>query len=997
MADWQQQREHILDDLRGLVAGDVLGDPIHLQLYASDASIYEIVPLAVVRPRSLGDVVACVQYAGEKQIPLHPRGAGTGLAGGALGAGIVLDFSCHLRRVLATHETTVRVQAGIAFERLASHLDQQKRFFPADPPTNPCSTIGGLLAVDASGSRSLGYGPLRQHVVKLRAVLADGSVIDAEQEPLGPSTQPGSGQSPPGGKQKLLSALANLAADADRRDEQPDALCGAGRPGYNLRGLLADGKLDLVQLLLGSEGTLALIVEATLRTLPEPPCRVTTLLLFSTLEAAARSVPAVLAADPLACDLADHRHVSLAREAEPRLQLLIPPACQAVLLVELAGRRFEDLRARIEQVVGQLQNGDSPLLGVRQAFQPQERAMLRQLARSVQPALYRLRGPARPIPVIEDIAVPPNRLVEFLPIMHGVFNKHEVTVSMLCHAGTGRFHLRPLVDLADKAQVSRSQHLAADLYEQVWRFGGHIGGNQGFGLSRTQFVRQQAGPLFPVAEQVKQLFDPQNIFNPGKVVRRSAEPELPSLRPTVADVDTLSAAAAQSKDRGLRRLIEVQLSWDPAQVVHDARQCHGCGECRTGNLPLRMCPLYRAAPSEEASPRAKANLVRGVLTGTLELAHMSRPEFKAVADLCIHCYMCLLECPAAVEIPKLMMESKGAYVAANGLTLSDWVLTRLDRLSALAGRFSTLSNWAIRNRLMRWLMEKTLGIAQGRKLPRVARRSFLYRAARRRLTTPSRRKGNKVAFFVDTYANYHDPQLAEALVAILEHNGVSVYVPEKQRQAGMAAISCGALDYARKLARHNVTIFAEAVRQGYEVVAVEPAVAVCLQREYPNLIDDEDARLVAAHALEACTYLWRMHRQGRLHLDFRPVHATLGYHMPCRLKALQVGSPGVNLLQLIPGLTVQQLHTGCSGMAGTFGLKAENYRTSVRAGWSLITQLRNPDIQAGTTECSTCKMQMEQGTSKPTIHPLKLLAYAYGLLPGGGDLLANTGEALVVT
>jgi Fe-S oxidoreductase len=288
---------------------------------------------------------------------------------------------------------------------------------------------------------------------------------------------------------------------------------------------------------------------------------------------------------------------------------------------------------------------------------------------------------------------------------------------------------------------------------------------------------------------------------------------------------------------------------------------------------------------------------------------------------------------------------------------------------------------------MRWLLDKTLGIAQGRKLPSLSSRTFIQWAARRRLTRPTRRSGHKVVYFVDVYANYHDPRLGRALVAVLEHNGVLVYVPPEQKQAGIPAISCGALDIARHLAERNVAVLAEAVRQGYHVVTTEPATALCLTREYPNLIDHEDTRLVAQNTSEACSYLWRMHTQGRLQLDLGPISATLGYHMPCRLKALRVGSPGENLLRLIPGLTIHHLEEGCSGMAGTFGLKRENYRVSLRAGWSLIRAIRDPNIQAGTTECSACKIQMEQGTDKPTIHPVKLLALAYGLMPETLSLL----------
>ncbi|MCP4815800.1 MAG: FAD-binding oxidoreductase, partial [Planctomycetaceae bacterium] len=251
--------------------------------------------------------------------------------------------------------------------------------------------------------------------------------------------------------------------------------------------------------------------------------------------------------------------------------------------------------------------------------------------------------------------------------------------------------------------------------------------------------------------------------------------------------------------------------------------------------------------------------------------------------------------------------------------------------------------------------------------------------------------------FTDIYANWFDTQLADSLVAVLQHNGISVYVPPRQQPAGMAAISEGAVEHARRLAVANVSLLAEAVRQGYQVVTTEPSAALCLTHEYLNLLDDDDARLVAENTSDICSYLWRMHQSGQLELGGKPVNGIIGYQLPCHQRALPNHTPGEMLLQLIPGLTVHRIDQGCSGMAGTFGLKQKNYRNSLRAGWGLITALRDPLIQAGTTECSTCKIQMEQGTTKPTIHPLKILALAYNLMPELENLLQTRGEELVVT
>jgi FAD/FMN-containing dehydrogenase/Fe-S oxidoreductase len=987
------QRARIQEDLRGLIAGEVHCDDLHIQLYASDASIYEIRPLAVVRPRSTADVVAAVQYAAEKRIPLCARGAGSGVAGESLGPGLVLDFSRHMRRILRVERETVRVQPGLVHERLGAQLRPRGRIFGPDPSNSAVTTVGGMIAIDASGARWLKYGSVRRHVLSLQVVLADGQVLEVGREPR--VDLPG-GDVPPRKRDLVHRLSALLAAQADLiRANQPKSPL--NRCGYNVADVLSDGELDLAGLVVGSEGTLALITEAVLATQPLPRHRGVVLLLFDSLDKAARSVPEILPWRPAACDLMDRRHLSLARQSEVRFDLLIPAEAEAVLLVEFEGDDSHEIRGQMQGLIEAVHRRTRLCFSTRQAFDQEETELFLQLPNRAQPLFYRMKGPSRPLPVVEDVAVPPAALPDFLVRLQNVLKRRQVIASLLCHAGHGQLHVQPLLDLDDPADVQRMRLMADDLYEEVFAAGGTIGGEHAYGLSRTSFLKRQAGPLYDVFRQVKQIFDPNNVFNPGKIVGDDAELLTRYLRPPIAAA--AEGPAAEGPAAGapkLRDLVELQLNWDPARVESITAACNRCGECRSQAPAVRMCPIFRFAPCEEASPRAKANLIRGILTRSVELSRITSEAFKEVADLCVHCHSCPLECPAGVDVPKLMMESKAAYVAVNGLRLADWVMTRLDWLSALGSRIAPLTNWALGNRQMRWLMEKTLGIAQGRKLPRVAARSFLRRAARRRLIRPSRRSGHKVLYFVDTFANYHDPALAEACVAVLKHNGVSVYVHPEQRPSGMASIACGALDHARRIARHNVALLAEAVRQGYHVVATEPAAALCLTHEYLYLVDDDDARVLAANASEVCSYLWKMHLTGDLQLDFKPIHASLGYHTPCHLRALHVGTPGENLLGLIPGLRVQHIERGCSGMAGTFGLRSRNFRSSLRAGWGLISRLRDPAIQAGTTECSACRMQMEQGTTKRTIHPIKLLALAYGLMPEVAALLTTPGDEWTV-
>lgn len=995
-----QEQARIQDDLRGLIEGDVRCDDVFVQLYASDGSIYEIRPLGIVRPRSTQDVAACAQYATENRIPLHARGAGTGLAGESLGRGLILDFSKYMRRIIHTDSKTVRIQPGVVHAQLNEHLRGINRVFGPDPATSQVTTMGSVIAIDASGSRWLQYGSARQHVQSLQIVLADGTVLEVGRESLDPTDL----AAMPPKRRELIERLADVLFSQDELIQRRQPRSQLNRSGYQLNDVLerdpfgarpiVGGHLDLAKLISGSEGTLALITEATLAIQPLPASLGMAMLFFDRLESASLAVKEILPYGPAACDLLDRRHLALARETDPQFASLIPPDAEALLLVELSGADSVDVRRRLGDLVDHVKRRKRLAFEARQAFQREEMEQFWQLARRVTPTLHRLKGTSRPLPFVEDLAVPPAKLTEFLVTMQNTLKRHQVTASLYGHVGHGQLHVRPFMDLGSAEDVQKMNALAADLCREVIEIGGAISGEHGDGLSRTPFIRQQYGELYNVFRDIKWIFDPLAILNPGKIV--TDEPELVTRDLRLVNAPDLAAGGAVAPEAP-SEIVKLQLDWSVAELAHTARSCNGCGACRTQAKDLRMCPVFRAVPTEEASPRAKANLIRGILTGQLEPSTLASEDFKAVTDLCVNCHMCRLECPAGVDIPRLMVEGKGNYVATNGLKPTDWLMSRVDLLSAWGSLVSPLANWALSNRQARWVMEKTLGIAHGRKLPRFAPRTFMRRAARRRLTRPTRRSGRKVLFFVDTYAMYHDPQLADALVAVLEHNGVAVYVHPDQQPSGMAMISLGALDSARKLAAKNLILLAEAVRQGYHIVATEPSAALCLTHEYRNLINDDDARLVAENSSEACAYLWKLHESGKLRLDLKPVNFSLGYHLPCHLKALGVGTPGESLLRLIPSLRVNRIEKGCSGMAGTYGLKREHYRNSLRAGWGLISSLREPGLDAGATECSTCKIQMEQGTSKPTIHPLKLLALAYGLMPELSSLLTARSEELTIT
>jgi FAD/FMN-containing dehydrogenase/Fe-S oxidoreductase len=992
-----ERRRRLREDLSPLLKGEVRCDPLTTSLFSTDGSLYQITPLAVVAPAGVQDVQEVVRYASQERIPVFPRGAGTGIAGDSLGSGLILDFSrfmCGIRRI---NDSLVHVQPGVIHSHLNRQLRAEGRYFAPDPSNSSITTIGSMLAVDAAGSHSCRVGSTRDHVRELDVVLASGEALSLGRELVPSHTLPrGVGEGawpleslePPAlaamsPVERLISRLAELVEG--NRDlierHQPAGL--RNRCGYHLRGILQGDQLDVARFLVGSEGTLALFTGATLQTLPRPTHTGVALLIFPQMELALRTVQELLTHDTSACDLLDRRLLSLGCDADSRFRKLIPPESEAALLVEQTGETAREVLHRLQLAVAAARNVAGDQFEFHLAETPAEVDFLWSLPATVVPLLARLPGQIRPLPFVEDVAVPPATLQEFVVAAQNVFQRHRVIASLYAHATAGQIHLRPFLAPPTRETAPLLAEIARDLYDVVHRVGGTISGEHGAGLSRSAYVSQQYGPLFEVFREIKQLFDPQGLLNPGKVVTDDPDLITRNLRPAL---ETPSET------------FDLQLNWSPPEILEAASRCNGCGQCRTREPEQRMCPLFRLEPTEAATPRAKANLVRHWLTGELPATAPQESDFKRVMDLCFNCKQCLGECPSNVDIPHLAIEAKAAWVVEEGLSRAEWILSRLHQFAGVASAVSAPINWALENPAARWCLEKLTGISRQRKLPGFARRSFLRVIQRELLSRPGlTAKHRPVVYFVDHYANHHDPELGRALVAILRHHRIAVHVPPQQTASGMALISAGDLEAARDLALANLRVLADFAREGCAIVCTEPTAALCLQQEYPRLVDHPDVAVVARQTIEAGAYLQQLHAAGKLRTDFRPLELTVGYHTPCHLRSLGQGTPLADLLDLIPRLEVRRIEEGCSGMAGAWGLTRDNFTPSIRIGWGLISRMRQPDLVAGVTECSSCKIQMEQGAATPTVHPLKLLALAYGLMPDLELSLRVSRRKLLVT
>lgn len=981
-----EQRERIVEDLSGDFRGEIRCDDLAVSMYATDASLFEIRPRGVAFPLDRDDVVTLARYATESGIPLTARGAGSNLTGSCLGAGIIVDFSRHMRSIEALDATSVTVQPGMVLSRLNHLLKDVGRYFPPDPSTAAITTIGGMIGVDSAGSRAARIGSTRDHVVSLDTVVAGGHVISCGVERLEfPRSAPDpdlEGESDDRSaaanvKRNIVSRLSKLLGDNRSliRERQPSIM--RNTSGYFLRGVLRHNELNLPRMLVGSEGTLGLFTSATLHTAPLPEFRGVALLVFGQMEQAIDAVLQITPLQPSACDLLDRRLLMLGRESDTRFERFIPAGAEAGLLIEQTGYSEAQTRERIHNAFDAVREQCPDAEIAVEAYDFDGVEFLWELPRRVVSMLARVKGNRRALPFIEDVAIPPPTLREFFVRVREVLQKHEVTASLYSHAASGQIHMRPFLPIPKPEDGPRLAELAADINELTLSLGGSISGEHGDGLSRSGYVEQQFGPLYSVFREIKQIFDPHNLMSPGRIVTESKSLPTTVFRPVLTPQPDV---------------VQLQLNWSHQEFADSTEQCNGCGGCRTQQDEQRMCPFFRLDPSEESAPRSKTNVLRSLLSGHLGPTGTSADEFRELSSLCFNCRQCELECPTNVRIPHMMMEAKAQAVEANGVDRATWILSRADSFGGLATRASWLSNWIVSSRPARWLLEKTVGIDRRRKLPRFERRPLidsLPADLRQSTLTP---REDAVVYFIDHFANYHDHELAAAFLTVMEHNGIRVHVPDGQTGSGMAMISAGDLGAARSAAETNVRELVDFAREEIPIVCTEPAAALCLREDYPLLLDHPDVAAVAAQTVEAGAWLQSLHRAGRLNTEFSRLPLRVGYHTPCHLKALKTGLPFRELLELVPQLDVVAIDKGCSGMAGTFGLTREHYDESITIGRPLIERMQQPDLIVGATECSSCRLQMEQSTDTPTIHPIKLLAVAYGLMPELRDRLLNLTE-----
>ena len=947
--------EGLAAERRREVRGEVAFDPATRAIYSTAACIYRLEPVGVVAPLDAHDVAAAVDVCRRHGVPITARGGASSLAGQALGDGLILDFAVHMNRLVLREDEAVWVQPGLICDELNSALAPRGLWFPPDPSSSGYCTIGGMVANNSAGSHSVKYGATIDYVEELDVVLADGATAHLHPYELdGPAWRRLMWSD---SREAQLHAALRPLLESNRRlilDHQPGTTKNAS--GYRLERAL-DGKvLNLAKVVCGSEGTLALVVAAKLRVVPFPKARRAVVFHFADVASAGRAVVELLPLQPSAIEIHERTALEIIRQGRPDLRAVLPRPGESQLFVEFdgaseaeAGRLVAEARDLVE---GKLR------LATR-CLEPRDQAEVERLwavRKATLPLLYRRPGPKRIVPCIEDATVPPERISEYLARLYEILARHGVEAAVYGHASEGNFHTRPFFNLHDPADIARMRAVSEEVFDLTVSLGGTISGEHGDGIARTAYLKRLYGPLVRLFAEVKRVFDPQNLLNPGKIVPDGRRP--------------YSLTSPLRFEVGGPPTGDGLLVWADGGPGHEAERCHGCGTCRT--LPVtatRMCPVFKALGLEEASPRAKANILREALASKLK-PHEALAALERVAGLCLVCGSCGVECPSGTNVPKLILEVKARLAREGRNGLRGRLFARLDALSRRAVVVAPLLNALNRTRAARWALERLWGIDRRRPLPPIAARPLSKRLRRERAP-----KGEAVVYFPDVYAEYSHPSLGEAVVGLLEAAGLKVVVPPVLG-CGILAMCYGDVDLARRTVAHNLEVLVEHVRSGREVVVSEPTALFCLRDAYAYYLDDPRVGEVAAHCHEAVAYLVGLRREGRLRLAPREMSLRVAYHTPCHSRAAGLASAATELLAGVPGLRVEPVEGGCCGMGGTAGMRREGYDLSMKIGATLFEKVRDGRFDGVVTECSACGMQIAHATGKPAWHPVELLASA---------------------
>ena len=950
----EQSLEHIASELRAVVQGEVRFDTPARTLYATDASPYEIKPYGVVLPKNVDDIRHTLAVAKRHKLPILARGGGTSLAGQTVGAAIVVDVSKYLDKILDFDEAacTVRVQPGVVRDQLNAFLKPYKLQFTPDVSTTNRANLGGMVANNSAGTRSIKYGKTVDQVVSMTVMLIDGTVTEfraLSADELGEKLEL------PGLEGDLYRTVYGVVTEheAEIKARFPKVMRRVG--GYNLDELTGGRPFNLAKLVSGSEGTLAFILDVTVALSPVPAHRLLALLHFDSLKKSLQAVQHINRHGPSAVETLDDTLLELGLENPNIAPLLgwLQGTPGAVLIVEFDGETEAEMRAGLESV-----KADPEVMGLAYylhvADTPTEQADVWNVRKAGLGVFNTIKGAAKPTAFIEDAAIPPEHLADYIPQVAAVCAKHGVKMVSYGHASVGVIHVRPILDLKTKEGLEAYRKISEETFALVQHYGGSWSGEHGDGLIRSYKNRELFGDtLYGAFREVKRAFDPDNLMNPGKIVE--APPITEALRYGEGyQVLPLTTHFDFSKDDGFMGAIEM---------------CSGVGACRKTGTGT-MCPSYMATRDEDHSTRGRANLLREAMNGRLEGGLTSRAVYDAL-DLCLECKACKAECPSQVDMAKMKYEFLQHYYDDHGTPLSARALGNAATVAPLGRALAPVANALLPLPPVRWLVEKTVGVDRRRVMPRYAAQSFDgWRRAHEKTRSPDGEKP-KVALFADTWTMYNEPEVGAAATRVLEALGYEVE-HVNYGCCGRPQLSKGLLRDAKKLALKNVEALHSYVERGVPVVGLEPSCVASFQDDYRDLVPGEKTEAVAKNVKMIDQFLAKEWTQGRLEptQTFHKNGVSIMLHGHCQQRAIQGTSSTKAVLGWLSE-NVAEVDSGCCGMAGSFGYG--HFDVSMQIG----EQRLFPAVRAHegeTVACGfSCRHQIKDGTAKRAKHLVELM------------------------
>ncbi|MBN1142991.1 MAG: FAD-binding protein [Bacteroidales bacterium] len=969
----------LLEQLAQEVHGDLFTDMTNRLLYATDASAYREVPIAVARPADEEDIIKLIRYASENNTTLIPRAAGTSLAGQVVGNGIVVDISKYFTRLIEINEKEkyARVQPGVVLDELNLQLAKKGLFFGPETSTSNRCMIGGMVGNNACGAHSLIYGSTRDHLLSVKAILSNGEqvVFEALDDAGFMAKLEGDGL-----ENKIYRNIHDILTTQVNREEItrefPDPAVKRRNTGYALDLLMQCSPFtpngipfNFSRLIAGSEGTLAFITEIKLNVVPLPPkTKGLVCIHFNTLEEALLANLICLKHNPGAVELMDNTILECTKSniSQRKNRFFVQGDPGAILIVEFARDSLDEIHEIKENLEKDLRNA-----GLGYHFPLVTGADINKvwaLRKSGLGVLSNIPGDAKPISLVEDTAVKPDSLPEYISDIKNLLAKYGLSCVFHAHVATGELHMRPVINLKDPEGVALFRKVATGVAHLVKKYRGSLSGEHGDGRLRGEFIPIIVGNAnYELMRQVKNTWDPQGIFNKGKI---TDTPEMDTFLRTQwkQGERMINSVFDHSSTQGLLRHVE---------------QCNGSGDCRKSALMGgTMCPTFMATRDENMTTRARANALREYMLSASNRKSMAIEAVYDILDLCLACKGCKSECPSNVDMAKLKAEFLQHYYDKKGVSLLAWMVAHIARIHKINSHFPWLYNSLMKNQLITSLVKNSLGFASQRTLPLLSANSFEKWLQRNNYMSAVQAGANSdrpvVQLFLDEFTNYLDAEIGIAAVKLLTRLGYQVRI-NPSKESARTFISKGLLRKARKVANYNVKLFNRLVDQQHVLVGIEPSAILAFRDEYPELVNLElkqEALHIAKHCMTIDEFIASEYEAGRIDRKlFTAEKAMIKMHGHCQQKAVASTASIKTMLTIPENYAVEEIKSGCCGMAGVYGYEKKHYELSMKIG-ELVLFPAVRDSEPGTIICASgnsCRQQILDGTGVVALHPAEIL------------------------